>query len=280
MKSALTIATAVCLACPAFARQASEQPRPDFASLWSAVKPHLMQQYDDAELLKGYTYHRTSLVTQMGKGDSVTRTSKFESEVYYLESGPFNKLISRNGVKLSDKELKKQEEEFQKTKGKGPHRPPWRGGRQRSPKEQEELLSDVYNAFDFTIAGREVREGRNTLRVDFKPRPNAKLKTMAGRFFFTAAHGTAWIDEEDHVLARIDFELMKDAKLGGGLIVNINNGSQMIREWRKVNQELWLPARSETRLKARAFATKGYNTRIVEQFSDYKKFSVETRITP
>jgi hypothetical protein len=281
MKSALTIAIAVCLACPAFARQASEQPLPDFASLWSAVKPHLMQQYDDAELRKGYTYHRTSFVTQMGKGDSVTRTSKFESEVYYLASGPFNKLISRNGVKLSDKELKKQDEEFQKTKGKGPHRPPWRGGRsQRSPKEQEELLSDVYNAFDFTISGREVREGRNTIRVDFKPRPNAKLKTMAGRFFFTAAHGTAWIDEEDHVLARIDFELMKDAKLGGGLIVNINNGSQMIREWRKVNQELWLPARSETRLKARAFATKGSNTRIVEQFSDYKKFSVETRISP
>ena len=64
------------------------------------------------------------------------------------------------------------------------------------------------------------------------------------------------------------------------MIVNINNGSRMIREWRKVNQELWLPASSEVRLKAKAFLTKGYNTRMVDQFSDYKKFSVETRITP
>jgi len=217
----------------------------------------------------------------MGKGDSVTATSNLEFEVYYLDSGPFNKLISRNGVKLSEKELKKQDEEFQKTKGKAPHRPPWRGGRrQRSPKEQEELLNDVYNAFDFTVAGREVREGRNTIRVDFKPRSHPNLKTTVGKFFLTAAQGTVWIDEEDHVLARIEFELMKDAKFGGGLIVNINNGSRVIREWRKVNEELWLPASSELRLKARAFLTKGYNTRIVDQFSDYKKFSVETRISP
>jgi hypothetical protein len=48
---------------------------------------------------------------------------------------------------------------------------------------------------------------------------------MTGKFFLTTAQGTAWIDEEDHVLAKIDFELMKDAKLGGGLIVNINDGS-------------------------------------------------------
>ena len=281
MKFELSIAIAVCLACPAFARQASEESLPDFPSFWSAVKPHLMQQYDDAELLKGYTYHRTTSMTQMGKGDSVTATSNLEFEVYYLDSGPFNKLISRNGVKLSEQELKKQDEEFQKTRGKAPHRPPWRGGRrQRSPKEQEELLNDVYNAFDFTVAGREVREGRNTIRVDFKPRSHPNLKSTVGKFFLTAAQGTVWIDEEDHVLARIEFELMKDAKFGGGLIVNINNGSRVIREWRKVNEELWLPASSELRLKARAFLTKGYNTRIVDQFSDYKKFSVETRISP
>src|SRR6478672_5992876 len=120
MKFEFTISIAVCLACPALARQVSEQPLPDFPSLWSAVKPHLMQQYDDAELLKGYTYHRASSVTQMGKGDAVTGTNKFESEVYYFDSGPFNKLISRNGVKLSDKELKKQDEEFQKRNGKAP----------------------------------------------------------------------------------------------------------------------------------------------------------------
>jgi hypothetical protein len=281
MKFALTIAIVLCLACPAPSRQASGPQLPDLASLWSAVKLNLLEQYDGAELLKGYTYHRTALVTQMGKGDSVTATSTFESEVYYLENGPFNKLISRNGVKLSDAELRKQDEEFQKTKGKAPHRPPWRVRRsQRTPKEQEELLTDVYNAFAFTIAGREVREGRNTIRVDFKPRPNPKLKTMAGKFFLTKAQGTAWIDEDDHVLAKIDFEMMKDAKLGGGLIVNINGGSRMIREWRKVNQELWLPASSEIHLKARAFMTKGFNSRVVELYSDYKKFSVETKITP
>src|SRR5581483_7172214 len=180
MKFALTLAIVLFLAAPAFPMQIPDAPLPDIASLWAAVKPHLMQQYDDSELLKGYTYHRTSIVTQMGKDDAVTGKNEFEFEVYHFDSGAFNKLISRNGIKLSDKELKKQDDEFQKTKGKPPHRPPWKGGRQkRSPKEQEELLDDVYSAFDFTIAGRELREGRSTLRVDFKPRRNPKLKTAA-----------------------------------------------------------------------------------------------------
>jgi hypothetical protein len=282
MKSAIVIGIALSCVVPASAGQDPGKPLPDFATLWTAVKPHLMQQYDDAELLKGYTYHRTSFVTQMGKEDAITQSSKFEYEVYYLSSGPFNKLISRNGVPLSATELKKQDDEFEKTKGKGPHRPPWKGGRRgpRSPKEQEELLSDVYNAFEFTVTGREIREGRGTIRVDFKPRLKPQLKTMAAKLFFTKAQGTAWIDEEDHVLSKIEFELVKDAKLGGGFLVNIHDGSQTIREWLKINDEVWLPARLESRFKASSFVTKGFNFRSVELFSDYKKFSVDTRISP
>jgi len=125
-----------------------------------------------------------------------------------------------------------------------------------------------------------MREGRNTIRVDFKPRTNPKLKTTIAKVFLTKAQGTAWIDEEDHVLAKIDFDLVKDAKFGGGLLVTVNDNSQTTREWRKVNNELWLPVRMETRLKGRLFLTKGINLRSVDEFSDYKKFSVETKINP
>jgi len=142
MKSAIAIGIALSLTFIASAQQAPEPPLPDFLTLWEAVKPHLMQQYEDKEVLKGYTYHRTSLVTQMGKSDSIKYTNRFEFEVYYLDSGPFNKLISRNGVPLTEKELKKQDDELQKLKKNDPpHRPPWRGGRRlRSRQEQKNSL--------------------------------------------------------------------------------------------------------------------------------------------
>ena len=44
----------------------------------------------------------------------------------------------------------------------------------------------------------------------------------------------------------------------------------------KFRDEVWLPASSETRFKARLFLIKGFNFRRVEEFSSYKKFSSET----
>jgi hypothetical protein len=260
---------------------AQEQPLPDFDTLWKSMKPYLMGQYDQTEILKGYTYRRHSFVTELGKADTIKKTDEFESEVYHFDQGQFNKVISRNGVPLSEKEIKKQDQEFEKFKTKGPSRggPPWRGRRrERSPKEQEELLNDVRNTFDFEVLRRELRDGRNTIVVHFKPRKSPSLQTMVAKLFLTKVEGTAWIDELDHRIVKIDADFIKDAKLGLGLVASVGDESDLHREWAKVNDEVWLPSRSEARLKGRLFLAKGINLRLVDEFSEYKKFSVETTI--
>jgi hypothetical protein len=258
---------------------AQEAPLPDMDTLWKSVKPYLMRHYDD-QILRGYTYRRHALVSELGKGESVKKTEESEAEIYFFDHGPFTKFISRNGIPLSDKELKKQDAEFRKFQKKGPGRggPPWRGRRLRSPKEQEELLNDVYNAFDFQLLRREPVRGRNTLVVHFKPKKNPKLKTMVARLFLTKMEGTAWIDELDHRIARVDADFIKDTKLAFGILASVGDESHYRREWIKVNDEVWLPTRSEARVKGRLFLAKGINLRIVEEFSDYRKFSVETTI--
>ena len=145
------------LAVAPFLRAAQDQPLPDFDTLWRSTRPDLMSQYDQAEILKGYTYRRHSFISELGKADKIKTTVELESEVYHFDHGPFNKLISRNGIPLNDKQLKKQDEEFEKFKKKGPPRggPPWKGRRERSPKEREELLNDVRNVFDFDVLRRE-----------------------------------------------------------------------------------------------------------------------------
>jgi hypothetical protein len=51
------------------------------------------------------------------------------------------------------------------------------------------------------------------------------------------------------------------------------------RDWRKINDDVWLPLRTEARVKGRAwFFVDGFNAKIIEEFSDYKKFSVNTTI--
>jgi len=260
---------------------AQEQPLPDFDTLWKLMKPYLMGQYDQTEILKGYTYRRHSFVTELGKGETIKKTDEFESEVYHFDQGQFNKLISRNGVPLSEKEIKRQDQEFEKFKAKGPSRrgPPWKGRRRaRTPKEQEELLNDVRNAFDFEVHHRELRGGRNTIVVHFKPLKNPRLQTMLAKLFLTKVEGTAWIDELDHRIVKIDTDFIKDAKFGLGLVASVGDESDLHREWTKVNDEVWLPSRTEARLKGRLFLAKGINQRMVDEFSEYKKFSVETTI--
>jgi hypothetical protein len=66
---------------------AQEQPLPDFDTLWHAMKPYLMGQYDQTEILKGYTYRRHSFLNELGKGDTIKKSGEFESEVYYLITG-------------------------------------------------------------------------------------------------------------------------------------------------------------------------------------------------
>src|SRR5262249_2545005 len=147
------------------------RPLPDVVALWTAVKPHLMAQYEELDLLKGYTYQRTSYISQLGKDNSVQKRNLIKSEVYNFDHGPFNKVISVNRVPLSAAELEKQDAALEKFRKKGSSGgPPWRRGRVRSPKETEELLNDVFNAFDFTVLRREARTGRNTIVVEFRPR--------------------------------------------------------------------------------------------------------------
>ena len=58
-----------------------------------------------------------------------------------------------------------------------------------------------------------------------------------------------------------------------GRMVKVNKGTELDREWLKFRDEIWLPARSETRFQARVFLAMGFHFLRVEEFSDYKKFS-------
>ena len=57
--------------------------------------------------------------------------------------------------------------------------------------------------------------------------------------------GTAWIDEQDHVLARVEGHFVNAFKVAGGLVVNIQKDTRFTWEQTKVNDEVWLPARIE-----------------------------------
>src|SRR5206468_2456931 len=132
--------------------------------------------------------------------------------------------------------------------------------------------------FDFKLVRRESRNDRSSLVLTFKPKKDAKLETFAARMAFTRVEGTAWVDEEDAQLARIEIHFIDDVKIGFGLLASISKNTQITREWRKLNNEVWVPLHSESTMKGRVLLAKVYNRRRVDDYIDYKKFSVDTTI--
>ena len=171
---------------------------------------------------------------------------------------------------LSKRDLKNEDDRFKRFQARKP--------RSRSAGDQEKILNDIVNAFDFRILEREIRSGRPTLVIAFRPRKNPKVESMVARRIFAKAEGTAWVDEEDAQLASIDIHFIDDVKFGFGLLASISKDTRMTREWRKLNNEVWVPLHNESRVKARVLLAKGYNRRRIDDYMDYMKFSVETTI--
>ncbi len=89
--------------------------------------------------------------------------------------------------------------------------------------------------------------------------------------------GHAWVDEADLSLVRIDAEIVDAITVGPfGSLARISEGTEYVREWRKVNDEVWLPSRLSMTIEARAPLLRKTHRKIEEQYSDYRRFHVDT----
>ena len=269
-KRIVAVACALFLSSSVAAQTPAEKPLPDLTMLWERVRANLGVQYDANQLLRGYTYRRHSVIEELDSDGSVNDREIRHYDVFHFDSGMFQRLIRKNNMPLSEKDVKNEEERFRRFQK--------RERRERSVSDQEKVLNDVINAFEFKILRREMRNDRPTLILSFKPKKDAKVDTLVARRVFAKAEGMAWIDEEDAHLTRIDIHFIDDVKFGFGLLASMSKDSHMTRDWRKINSEVWAPFHNEQRIKARVLLAKGYNRRRIDDYMDFKKFSVETTI--
>ena len=246
-------------------------PLPEPSQFLARVRQNIARQYDDAILLNGYAYHVKSThdaVTDEGKTKD---RSIEESDVINKDGLPLYKLVSKDGKPLSQKDAAKNE---YKPLSRGPFNRPKTGA--EAIQEAKAFVDDLFRVMDFKVLRRETVRNRPAIVVEFSPRKNARPQTRAGKMVLTRSKGEAWIDEADFVLVRFQSRFVEDLTYGTRVMAKVYKGSEVVREWLKFRDEVWLPARSETRFKARIFLVKGFNFRRVEEFSDYKQFSSET----
>lgn len=256
-----------------------DRPIPDIVAMMHDVEAN---QRKAEAVEKDYLYHSVVTGQHLDGHGQVKKTEVTEYDHYWVNGVPVARMVKKDGKSLSADETAKEDARVDKESAKEHER---REKADTQSKEtdargdQEITVSRLLELGTFTNPRRLQLNGRDTIAVDFAGNPKAKTRNRAEDVLRDLA-GTAWIDERDHMLARVEGRFVNAFKVGGGLVADIQKDTHFVFEQAKVNDEVWLPAQIEGQGAARMLLFFNFNGSLRAVISDYRKFRTSSTILP
>lgn len=222
------------------------RPLPDAASFFAETQKNLSRA-TQIQYRYAYKERRTELhmnpFGRMGTG---------EVRLYEITPGAndrvyFRHLLERAGKPVTDSEPERQE------------RRPTTG---RS-------LADVIATLRFTMAGRDVVDGRDTILVNFEARPDARPQTRQGNIA-KVLKGTIWVDEAEREVIRAEATAVDNVSFGGGFVARLNEGAEVSFTREEVDDGVWLPTGVRMKGNGRALLLRSLNIDYFIEWFDYR----------
>jgi hypothetical protein len=232
---------------------------------------------------RDYTYVERQETRKLNGKGQVKSTETETYEVMDIYGEQVQKLISKDGNPLSDKDARKEDEKIQKLidKRKNESDSDRRKRLAKEEKDREEgrqFVSEVADAYNFTFVDIEKLSGRDNYVIDADPRPGYKpVHKDAG--ILTKTRFRVWIDKDDVQMKKLDVQII-DTFSWGLFIARIHKGSRVIIENTRVNDEVWLQQHIGLKLDARVALVKELGMEMDISDRDYKKFRSDTKIVP
>ena len=261
------------------AGQQGDRPLPDVSALILSVEAN---QRTAESVRKDYLYHSVQTEQEMDGSGKVKKTTTKEYDSFWIDGVPVDKLVKKDGKELTPDEQKKESERIDKEvakarekKEKGDEK-----GKETSPRGDDMITaSRILELGTFSNPRRVTLDGRDTIVVDYAGDPKAKTRNR-GEEVIRDLVGTVWIDEQDRVIRKSEGHFLNAFKIGGGLVANIRKDSSFAMEQKKVNDEVWLPAKIEGQGAIRILLFANFNGSMQVQMSDYRKFKATSTILP
>lgn len=258
----------------------SQVQLPDLKKLFEEIDAN-QKQVD--KLLENYAGRRVEEESEMDKNGKAIHNEVHEYTFFYLNGEEVSTLVAKDGKPLSPQEqekenakTKKRIEEIQKQEAKKEAKEEKKKEEGKNDKEDDEPGIEVFlRVCQFVNPRHERFRGQDVLVFDFEPNPEYKAHSMVEGIVQKLA-GVVWVDEKAHQVVRLEGYFVGDAKIAGGLLVNLQKGSSFIFEQAYLNNEVWLPTYEEAHVGARVLLVKGFKVNAVTRYSDYKRFNVET----
>lgn len=254
-------------------------PLPDIGALMRSVEAN---QRTAEAVEKSYIFRSVATEEQLDTAGHVKKVTTTESDNYWLNGVPVRRVLRKDGKDLSAEELAKEDQRIDKEVKEARERRAREDaeGKESDPQGHEEItVSRLLALGQFTNPRRVELNGRSTIAVDYVGDPHARTKNRAEDAIREMA-GTAWVDEQDRVLVRVEGTFIHAFKVGAGLVVNIRQGTHFRFDQTKVNDEVWLPLQIDAEGAARVLLFVSFTGRVHIVDSDFRKFRTSTTILP
>jgi hypothetical protein len=217
-----------------------------------------------------------------GKGAVKSSQSKTQ-EIMVLYGEQVQRLIAKDDKPLSEKDAAKEEERIQKLTDKRKNETAEQRKKRMETEEKDredarKFVGEVADAYNFRLIGMENLDGRETYVIDAEPRPDfqphSKEAKVLPKFRFRA-----WIDRAESQWVKLDAECIDTVSVGW-FLARIHQGSRLLIDQTRVNDEVWLPRHLAIKVDVRVALLKNFNLEADVTYRDYKKFRTDTKIVP
>jgi len=218
------------------------------------VRDSLANLQKSDQKIRNYSF-QISLVNRETDSHGVSKTRSRVVSREFVDGLTVTRLISRDGVPLTEEERRKNEEQLQKhladLKGQSAaQRAKEAEQRRKGRNNQEEWYKEAPEALDFKWAGQETIEGRPAMVLTFSPHPGFQPANIWARVFLKMS-GKVWIDSEETELVKAEAGLFDDVTIGWGLVGRVNRGTAFTLDRERVAAQTWLPRKQSNRYSAR-----------------------------
>ena len=231
--------------------------------------------------MKDYTWQAHSTEKHLDSHGKVVSTKRETWETLMLDGQPYRRTLERDGKPLSPEEQRSEQKRLDReTRTLSSETP---AEKQRRLEEAEKrrrrefaFLSEIPELFDLLLDGETTVDGRSVWVVSGAPRPGAKAKSGDAKMLLKL-RGRMWIDKATYQWARVEAETT-DTISWGLFLARLNSGSKMTFEQTEVNSELWFPKRLLLTGSGRVGLIKRIALDEEIEWSNYRKFSVDSKI--
>lgn len=219
-----------------------------------------------------YAFVERDVTEKLDSGGAVKSRTARRYAVSMIDGAPYRRLMAVNGKPLTReagrREMVKMEAERNRRLAESKaDRAKRIATYEREHNQELSMLREMADAFQYTLAGEEVVNGRPAYVLEAAPKPGYAPKTRDTKVL-TSMRGKLWIDKADRQWVKVEAEVIRPVSFY--MIASVGPGTKFLLEQSPVGGGVWQPAHFAARVDSSVLWV-SRNSNRDERYTDYHR---------